>query len=47
MNVVGEKTSWNVSFTTVTAIPAGGLVVINFPVKAIYAIAGVNMTIVD
>jgi len=37
LNVVGEQAQWNVSFTTITAIPAGGLILITFPVKAIYS----------
>ena len=35
-NKVGEKTSYNITFTTVTAVPANGKIVLTFPSAAVY-----------
>jgi hypothetical protein len=47
LNVVGELTSWDVSFTTITHVPQGGLIVISFPAESAYERTGTAISVRD
>ena len=42
-NKVGDETSYTISFTVVTAVPAGGQVKFTFPAEAVYKAASTNI----